>query len=101
MASIKVKNSTNEWENVAIANVRDFTEVEPIVLTGNCNYACSGSLAGAYINQNGDSISTENITNASRMFNNNSSVETIPFEINMDNTTYRDMGYMFYECANL
>lgn len=101
MASIKVKNSNNEWESVAIANVRDFTEAKPIVLTGNCNYACSGSLAGAYINQNGDSISTENITNASRMFNNNSSVETIPFEINMDNTTYRDMGYMFYECANL
>lgn len=100
MASIKVKNANNEWESVAIANVRDFTEVEPIVLTGNCNYACAGVLAGAYIDTFGDSISTENIVNSARMFHNNRT-EIIPFEINMDNTTYREMGNMFFGCANL
>ena len=77
------------------------TEVEPIVLTGNCDYACAGVLAGAYINMFGNSISTESIVNAARMFNNNTNIETIPFEINMDNTTYQDMGYMFYQCTNL
>ena len=76
------------------------TEVEPIVLTGDCNYACAGVLAGAYIDTFGNSISTESIVNAARMFHNNHA-KIIPFEINMDNTTYRNMGYMFYYCINL
>lgn len=76
------------------------TEVEPIVLTGDCNYACAGVLAGAYIDTFGNSISTESIVNAARMFHNNHA-KIIPFEINMDNTTYRNMGYMFQYCINL
>jgi hypothetical protein len=68
MASIKVKNANNEWESVAIANVRDFTEAEPVVLTGDCSYACAGNLAGAYINQNGDSVTTSGVTSTEYMF---------------------------------
>lgn len=95
MASIKVKNSNNEWESVAIANVRDFTEAEPIVLTKDCSYACAQQLAGAYINQNGNSVSTENITDANHMFYKNTEIKSVPFDINMDNSTYRSMEYMF------
>lgn len=100
MASIKVKNSNNEWESVAIANVRGFTDVEPIVLTGDCQYACNGNIAGAYIKNFGDKISTNNITDTKYMFF-NSSLSSIPFEINCGGSERNSCTEMFSGCRNL
>ena len=69
-------------------------EVEPVVLTGNCNYACAGSLGGLYTEKFGNTITTQNVTSSSYMFH-ESSAEVIPFEINMNNSSYGDMTYMF------
>lgn len=66
-------------------------EVEPIVLSGDCSYACRGAMPTAYINLFGDTISTEGITNASSMFS-KSSLEEIPFQINVSNcVNFNDM----------
>ena len=60
-------------------------EVEPIVLSGNCNYACAGIVASSYINKFGNTISTSNITSGSGMFY-NSTIEKIPFVLNLGRT---------------
>ena len=43
-------------------------EMKPIVLTGNCSYACSGAIATNYLKNYGNTVSTNKITNASNMF---------------------------------
>ena len=75
-------------------------EVEPIVLSGNCSYVCSGALASNYIKLFGDTITTNNISSVDYMFK-YSSVEYIPFELNFDNSSNSNMYDMFYECVNL
>lgn len=62
-------------------------DIEPIVLTGDCEYGCRGEIAAKYIELFGDTITTENITNARYMFSNNTSIKNIPFEINLSTAT--------------
>lgn len=76
-------------------------EIEPIVLSSGCQYDCAGPLAGKYIELFGDSITTRNINNASNMFY-ESTVETIPFDINMDaGATTLSTNNMFAWCEKL
>ena len=80
-------------------------EVEPIVLSGDCSYSCSGPVGSAYVKNFGNTITTTDITNANNMFR-NSSVEQIPFDINcrylnIASNFYVDLYYMFYYCENL
>ena len=74
-------------------------EIQPIVLTGNQSYGCSGSLAANYINLFGNTISTKNLGNTDHMFNNYQN-ERIPFEINYG-TSSCNANYMFYNAQNL
>ena len=76
-------------------------EVEPIVLTGDCSYSCAGDISSNYIKMYGDTITTNDITNATNMFL-NYKLSTIPFDINFL-TSYagNTMSYMFYKCVNL
>ena len=70
-------------------------DIEPIVLTGDCSYACSGSMGGKYIELFGDKITTENVTNCSDMFH-GTKIKSIPFEINANpSASYVSMKYMF------
>jgi hypothetical protein len=75
-------------------------EVEPIVLTGDQKYGCSGVIASTYINLFGNTVSTENIMATNNMFQ-YSTLERIPFAINMNKDSYRNMNSMFYNCINL
>ena len=52
-----------------------------MVLTGDQNYACSGSIAANYIKLYGNTISTKDVANTSYMFYNYQN-ERIPFELN-------------------
>lgn len=74
-------------------------EVEPIVLTGDCSNACSGAMAGAYIDLFGDTISTKDVKSTSNMFNGYQN-EKIPFDINCDGGQY-SMSSMFRNAINL
>lgn len=77
-------------------------EVEPIVLTGDCEYACSGNLAAAYIDNFGDTVSTKDISHFDYMFYKYSG-ESIPFDINIkwDGYNSQDAREMFCGCLNL
>lgn len=75
-------------------------EVEPIVLTMSCDYACSGLIASAYIELFGDTISTDSITSASHMFDKYQG-EYIPFDINFNSNYNLSMNYMFNSAAQL
>ena len=63
------------------------------VISGDCNYRFANSGWDWFIEQYGDRITTENISNASHMFY-YASIEDIPFEINVINDAYID--YIFY-----
>jgi len=77
------------------------TEIEPIVLTGHCNYACAGQLAGIYISLYGDTISTKDITSSDSMFY-NYPFETIPFKMNMaTGTAYIALSRTFSNARKL
>lgn len=75
-------------------------EFEPIKLTGAQSYGCAGPIAAEYIKICGDTISTEGLTDVGHMFE-RSTLERIPFAINMNNTTYCDMNQMFSGCSQL
>lgn len=70
-------------------------EVEPIVLTGDCQYGCSGGMSGTYIKLFGNTVSTNNITRASNMFF-KCGTETIPFELNFNTSSRINVEQMFY-----
>lgn len=74
------------------------TEVEPIVLTGNCEYECISEIASKYIELYGDTITTNNITNVKSMFYNNNTIQDIPFSINI---TSNSLSNSFYGCREL
>ena len=69
-------------------------EVEPIVLTGDCGYACAGPLASQYIELFGETVSTNKITNANYMFYKYEN-ETIPFEVNAKPDSNINISYLF------
>lgn len=85
-----------------IANIQSGGgEVEPIVLSDNCNYACFGAIASAYIDKFGNTISTFNITNSDYMFD-NYTLKKIPFALNYNNNNnFKSMNNLFYEAINL
>ena len=62
------------------------TEVEPIVLTGNGQYACAGTVASAHIRLFGNKVSTKDLGNTPYMFFNYEN-EEIPFDLNYDNSS--------------
>ena len=71
-------------------------EVEPVVLTDNCSYACQGQIPSNYIQLFGNTITTKDITNISHIFQyyNN---PTVPFEINCKSNYNTDASYVFYD----
>ena len=73
-------------------------DVEPVVLTGDCQYACCGKLLEP-ARQVLD-ISTQNVTDSNYMFA-YSDVTKIPFSINFDKTSQSTMSYMFYQAKRL
>jgi hypothetical protein len=73
-------------------------EIDPIVLTGDCSYVCSGALAGIPISLFPDKISTDKISTATSMFS-NTTLEEIPFQINVENVV--SLGSMFEEAHGL
>ena len=73
--------------------------LEPVVLSGNCDYACAGGLADSVIPQMAGKISTNNITQASYMFS-SSGLQEIPFELNFyPNYDMSEVNHMFFNSS--
>jgi hypothetical protein len=76
-------------------------DFEPIVLTGNCKYACNGALAIKFIELYPDKITTDKMNDTSYMFTDYPLTE-IPFNINLvSNSTIAAMTNMFSNAKNL
>lgn len=91
---VEVKNTMTPAEMVDEINGLKISNISPIVLTDDCQYACSGPIASVYIDNSEDTITTNDITRASNMFYKYQN-ETIPFEINLKANTMILMGNMF------
>lgn len=75
-------------------------DIEPIVLTSDCAYACAGKIASVFIENNQNTVSTNDMTNASSMFL-NSTLERIPFALNFKSTTKAGLNGLFEGCSKL
>ena len=98
---------------------------EAFIISGNCDSRFSDNNWNWFVEGYGNKITTENIRNCSRMFNNSDNLTSIPFNINCDknnnisflqifekcnkltnigkiiNPSFWAMGTMFYCCYNL
>ena len=74
--------------------------VQPMILTGDQAYGCSGSLAANYIKLYGNTISTKDLANTDYMFYNYQN-ERIPFEINYRLTVSNRANDMFNNAKKL
>ena len=74
-------------------------DLEPIILTGNCDYAFYGNAMNGFM----DYIQgTDNISSATSMFYNNTSIEEIPFDINLRNDALlANCNKMFWKSTKL
>lgn len=78
----------------AIEEIEAKPVMEPIVLTGDASYACSGPICSAFIKTFGDTISTEKLTQTPFMFS-KTTLEEIPFDINYLGASYYSASSMF------
>ena len=97
---IKVSELADTITNLPSGGGGDI-EVEPIVLTGNQEYECSGFMATKYIDWYGDTISTSDITSANYMFYYNETIKEVPFVINMASNITTGMNRVFIGCNSL
>lgn len=96
---IKVSELADAITNLPSGGGGDI-EVEPIVLSGSCSYSCAGAMASKYMELFGDTVRTEDITNASNMFYGNTA-KSIPFDINFKTGLSIATSNMFYFCENI
>lgn len=90
---ILVSNLATAISNLPTGGGGDI-EVEPIELTGAQAYGCAGELASCFIKLYGDKVSTKELADVSYMFY-YSTVEFIPFSLNMGSVTDRNCVYLF------
>lgn len=74
---------------------------EALVLTGDMSYRFAYGGWNWFIEEFGDKITTENITNSSNMFNNANELQDIPFELNFNPNLLNLMLSMFTNCKKL
>lgn len=75
-------------------------DIEPVVLSGDCAYACAGKLGSEFIKLYGNKISTNYVGDADHMFY-GSTVEHIPFAINFNSSGSSYMNNLFESCNQL
>jgi hypothetical protein len=74
---------------------------EALVVTGDCSYRFANNGCNWFIEQCEDEITTKDITNAMNMFYFSTTLESIPFDINLKTGTNVDVTRMFYQCNKL
>ena len=75
---------------------------EALAISGDCSYRFASNGWNWFIERYKDKITTNNINDASYMFNENSTITEIPFDLNFDsNSSYHDLSYIFHHCDNM
>lgn len=100
---IAVPNMATQIEGITTGggSREDYVPDSALVISGKCDYKFSNSNWDWFIEKYGNQITTNNISSANNMFH-NSNIETIPFDLNFDNSkTGISAGYLFCNCDNL
>lgn len=93
---VEVKNTYNPLDvPEAIDNIGGLPE-EALVVSGNCTYRFSNNGWNWFIQEYGDIITTQDITNAERMFAFTTGLEEIPFKLNCKNQEGISLNYAFH-----
>lgn len=74
---------------------------EALTITGGCGSKFANNGWNWFIEAVGDKIITKDIQETNSMFNGSNQLTSIPFDINIDNSTYRTMANMFGSCYAL
>ena len=96
----EVKNTYKPTEMAAAIEASDIPE-EALTITGACNYRFSHNGWNWFVEAAGDKLTTKDISNASNMFAYSNKLTSIPFDININNSTYIAMENMFNGCYAL
>jgi hypothetical protein len=101
--AVGLDENGNEFKYTPLEMVDKINELEIIPpeafnITGDCSYRFAYNSWNWLINQFGDKITTNNITNALNMFQNSSGLKSIPFILNINSYT---LNGMFYYCDHL
>lgn len=92
-------NMSTEITNIPAGGGSD--DLEPLVLRGDCERACSGPVAAAFIENFPTKISTDWVTVAKSMFI-NYKLSSVPFDINFSTTSsYHELNSMFNSADKL
>ena len=106
-----IRNKTGKTDKLTLDNM--VTEINGITtgggsvpekllkISGDCKYKFAFDSWNWVIDNYGDSIITENIKNTNYMFSYNSSMTSIPFDFNFDNSNCYEYNNMFSNCNNL
>lgn len=68
---------------------------EALVITGDCQYKFAGGGWNWFLENHGNQVTTQNITNASAMFYQNKTITEVPFDINLVDTYTGNVNTMF------
>ena len=75
---------------------------EALAISGDCKYKFASDGWNWFIEKYGNQITTNNINDASYMFNENNTITEIPFDLNFDlNSSYHNLSYIFHHCDNM
>lgn len=75
---------------------------EAFVITGDCQYRLANNGWNWFIENYGNKITTQNITNFAHMFNESTALQEIPFELNADSSvSSHDSSNLFNNCKKL
>ena len=99
-----IKYKPSEMAN-AISNISGGggdLPAEALTISGDCKYKFASDGWNWFIEKYGNQITTNNINDASYMFNENSTITEIPFDLNFDsNSSYHNLDYIFHHCDNM
>lgn len=70
-------------------------------IRGSCKYKFSYGAWNWYLDEYKNQITTESLTDTSRMFTENNPIQTIPFAFNFRGDIAADTAYMFNGCVNV
>ena len=100
---IKYKPSemANAISNISGGGGGDLPE-EALIIGGDCSYRFAKNGWNWFIEQYGDRINTNDISDASSMFQDCSKITKVPFDLNFDSSSsYHNLNSMFRQCTNI
>ena len=86
----------------AIDDILPSPPEEAFVISGDCQYRFANNGWNWFIEKYGNKITTKDISNASYMFYNCTTITEMPFDLNFDSSSsYHSLISIFYYCNNL